>query len=229
MVKNLTAIPITTNKGIKVTQGVAVNAVPQMEVAAGTLKKLDEMQVIQWTRMLVEWRREVLFQQLDLSGLEGWSDENQAAACALLAEYHNIFSLEPGELDCTDLVKHEIRVVDYKPFKERFQRIPPTKEDEVWAHMKEMLEEGAIHPSQSPWCNAVVLVQGKMEVYAFALTFINWMLEPRKTPIHFSRYKKPLRAWLVQGTSPPWTWKQVFGRLQWMRCWSNTLLSWWGT
>ena len=54
---------------------------------------------------------EVLFQQLELSGLEGWSDKNQAATHALLAEYHDIFSLEPGELGCTDLVKHEIRVV----------------------------------------------------------------------------------------------------------------------
>ena len=34
------------------------------------------------------------------------------AAHALLAEYHDIFSLEPGELGCTDLAKHEIRVVD---------------------------------------------------------------------------------------------------------------------
>ena len=30
--------------------------------------------------------------------------------------------------------------------------------DEVHAHMKEMLEVGTICPSQSPWCNAVVLV-----------------------------------------------------------------------
>ena len=62
----------------------------------------------------------MLFQQPDLSGLEGWSNENQAAAHALLAEYHNIFSLEPGELGCTDLAKYEVRVVDNEPFKERF-------------------------------------------------------------------------------------------------------------
>ena len=30
--------------------------------------------------------------------------------------------------------------------------------DEVHAHMKEMLEAGMIYPSQSSWCNAVVLV-----------------------------------------------------------------------
>ena len=39
---------------------------------------------------------------------------------ALLAEYNDIFSLESGELGCTDLPKHEIRVDDDEPFKEQF-------------------------------------------------------------------------------------------------------------
>ena len=70
--------------------------------------------------MMIEWRKELLFQQLDLSGLDKWSDGNQAAAQALLVEYHDNFFMEIGELGCTDLVKHEIRVVDDEPFKERF-------------------------------------------------------------------------------------------------------------
>ena len=69
-----------------------------VEVVSGTLEKLDEMHSIQQTRVSVQKRREVLFQQLDLSGLEGWSDKNQAAAHALLAEYHDIFPLEPEEM-----------------------------------------------------------------------------------------------------------------------------------
>ena len=85
IVKNLMAIPITIAKGIKVTQVVAANAVPQVEVVTRTLEKLDKMQGIQWTRMSVEWRREVLFQQLDLYVLEGSSNENQVATHALLA------------------------------------------------------------------------------------------------------------------------------------------------
>ena len=116
MVKNLTATPITITKGIKVTQVV----VPQMEVALGILEKLDEIQGIRQTRMSVEWWKETFFQLLELSGLERWSDKNQAAAKVLLAEYHDIFSLEPGEFGCIDLVKHEIRVFDDEPLKERF-------------------------------------------------------------------------------------------------------------
>ena len=125
MVKNLTATLITIAKGIKVTQVVSANVVPPVEVVPGTLEKLDEIQGIQQTRLSVEWRNEMLFDQLELSGLKRWSDKNQAATRILLAKYHDILSLESGELGCTDLVKHEIGVFD-KPFKERFWRIPPT-------------------------------------------------------------------------------------------------------
>ena len=91
----------------------------------------------------------------------------------MLAEYHNIFFLEPGELGCTNLVKHEIRVIDEEPFKERFWRIPPPVVDEVHAHVKGMSEVGAIHPSQSLWCYAVVLVCKKREVCSSELTSAN--------------------------------------------------------
>ena len=59
--ENLTAFPITITKGDKVAQGVAANVVPQVEIAPGTLEKLDEIQGIQQTRMLIEMRKELLF------------------------------------------------------------------------------------------------------------------------------------------------------------------------
>ena len=71
VVKNLTAILITITKGIKVSQVVTANAVPPVELAPGTWVALDKMQGIQWTKMLVERRKEVLLQQLDLSGIKG--------------------------------------------------------------------------------------------------------------------------------------------------------------
>ena len=103
----------------------------------------------------------MLLQQPDLSGLEGWSKANHMSAHALLIEYHDVFLLETGEFRCTSLSKHENCIVDDEPLKERFQRIPPPMVEEVRAHMKEMLEVGAIHPSQSPWCNTAMLVRKK--------------------------------------------------------------------
>ena len=150
VIKNQTAALIIVSKGIKVAQVVAANRVTPVEVMPGTLEKLDEMQGVQQTKMSIEHRKEMLLQQLDLSELEGWSGTNHASAHALLTKYHNIFFIEPGELGCTGLVKHEIRVVDDEPFKVRFWRIPPPMVEEFRAHKKEMLEAGTIYPSHSP-------------------------------------------------------------------------------
>ena len=50
---------------------------------------------------------------------------------------------------------------DPKPFKEQYRWIPPGLYEEVKAHLKEMLEVGAIKPSNSPWASPVVLVRKK--------------------------------------------------------------------
>ena len=86
-------------------------------------------------------------------------------------EHHNIFSLEPNEIGCMDATKHVIELLDTEPFKERFRRIAPPLVEEVWEHLQEMLDGGAIHPSQSPWCNAVVLVRKKDGGLWFCINF----------------------------------------------------------
>ena len=91
VVENLTATLINIGKGVKVAQVIAANLVPPVEVTPNTLEKLDEIQGIQQTRMMVEQKQKLLIQQLALSGLDKWSGRSQAAASALLAEYHHIF------------------------------------------------------------------------------------------------------------------------------------------
>ena len=75
--------------------------------------------------MTVRQRQEKLFEELDLSGLGPWPLELADVACQLLAQYHNVFSLEPVELGCTHSTKHTIKVMDDTPFKEQFRKIPP--------------------------------------------------------------------------------------------------------
>ena len=99
---------------------------------------------------VMQWEKK-LFEELDLSRLESWPPELAAAAWSLLAEYHNVFSLEPSELGCTHSTKHGIKVTDDTPFKEQFGQIPPSLVEGVCTHLWEMLDSGAIHPSQSVW------------------------------------------------------------------------------
>ena len=68
-------------------------------------------------------------------------------------------------------MKHKIKIDDSKPFKECFRCIRPPLLDEVRQHIDEMLEAGAIRPSNSPWCNAVVLVHKKDGGLHFCIDF----------------------------------------------------------
>ena len=69
-------------------------------------------------KLMVRQRRGKLFDKLDLSGLNSWAPKLADAAHWLLAEYHDIFSLDPAELGCTHSTEHTIKVTDDTPFKE---------------------------------------------------------------------------------------------------------------
>ena len=69
----------------------------------------------------------------------------------------------------TNATKHKIVLKDLD--KEHFHRIPPPQLDEVREHLKLMLDAGVIRPSNSPWCNAVVLVRKKNRSLRFCIDF----------------------------------------------------------
>ena len=147
VVKNLTATPITITKGVKIAQVIAANAIPQVGIAPGTLKKLDEIQGIQRTRD-VSWAKKG--STLPAAGpvWPGWvvCQELSYLQCPTGWIPWHLF-LGTQEFGCTNLVKHEIIVIDDEPFKERSLKIPPPMVDGVHDHMKEMLEVGMIHSS----------------------------------------------------------------------------------
>ena len=119
---------------------------------------------------VAEWQAKLL-EKLDLSGLMNWAPRNAEAAKQLVLSYHDVFALDKNELGCTSAVEHEICVIDSEPFKERFRRIPPPLLEEVHASLRDMLDAGAIHPSQSPWCNTMVLVRKKDGTLLFCVDF----------------------------------------------------------
>ena len=103
--------------------------------------------------------------------MKTWPPKLAAKAIRPLLEYQDIFSLEPHVIGCTDVTEHDIELLDHEPFKERFCRIAQPPVEEVRQHIQEMLDRGAIHPSQSPWCNAVVLVRKKDGSLHFCIDF----------------------------------------------------------
>ena len=120
---------------------------------------------------MIRQRHGRLFDELDLSGLDLWTPELAEKAHRLLAKYHDVFSLDLAELGCTHSTEHTIKVTDDTHFKEQFRQIPPPMVEEVRNHLREMLESSAIRPSQSTWCNTVVLVRKKDGSLHFCIGF----------------------------------------------------------
>ena len=79
----------------------------------------------------------------------------------MLKRNAKVFSKDDMDMGRTKLVKYHIKLTDPAPFKEAYRRIPPQMYDEVKAHIQEMLDLGAIRPSNSPWASAIVLVRKK--------------------------------------------------------------------
>ena len=90
------------------------NAIPHMLAP----KQLNPKEIVQTDS--IEKRVEKLFQVLDVKGLESWSETDQAKATELIQEYQDIFALRDTELGHTKLIKHEIKLLNDKPFKERY-------------------------------------------------------------------------------------------------------------
>ena len=97
--------------------------------------------------------------------------ENKKRALDLLAEFHDVFALEDGEMGCTEATEHHIEVTDPHPFKGRPRNIPEGLLQEVKDHLNHMLDVRAIKPSNSTWRNAVVLGRKKDGGLRFCIDF----------------------------------------------------------
>ena len=116
MARNSTAYPQTLQKKAPVARVVAAITVPEPPQETRVQEGGDGSQNPHIPNLTVRQRQGKLFEELDLSGLDSWPPELVDTACQPLAEYHNVFSLEPLELGCTHSTKHTIKVTDDTPF-----------------------------------------------------------------------------------------------------------------
>ena len=164
VLRNNTRDWLEIKKGVPIARIVAANEVPKV-TNLFSAEQTKEQSTLTETE-----RQDLLLETLDLWGLEAWPQEQ---ARSLLKECHDIFSLEKRDMGHTNATKHKIvlKDPDTPPFKERFRRILPPQLDEVREHLKLMLDAGVIQPSNSPWCNAVVLVRKKDGSLRFCIDF----------------------------------------------------------
>ena len=179
VLRNGTSRPICLLGRWLIRRVVTVNLVPKAEASPELMKELSlEEDKLKEPKLMIPKQQaclmEILEKNGDLTMLEDWPEEDAKRARWLLMEYHSIFSLDKNEMGCTDATEHIIKLTKSEPFKEWFWRIAPPLIEEVREHIQEMFDSRAIHPSNSLWCNAVVLVRKKDGTLQFCIDF--WRL-----------------------------------------------------
>ncbi|KAL0180472.1 hypothetical protein M9458_022878, partial [Cirrhinus mrigala] len=100
-------------------------------------------------------------EQIDAVDLSVLSQGEQGEVRALLKRYQSVFSAHDGDLGCTDLISHEIPLLDTVPVRQRYRRIPPSEYEVVKSHINQLLETNVIRESCSPYASPIVLVRKK--------------------------------------------------------------------
>ena len=197
---NLTGKPVHLAAGRPVAWVVAVNAIPDAAPSPEFLKELDELEPNRNPpkKLTIKERQKLLLELLQKEGrldkLKQWPPDLALKFERMLMEHHNIFSLEQNEIGCTDTAEHVIELLDTEPFKERFRWIAPLLVEEVREHIQEMLDGGAIHPSQSPWCNTVVLVRKKDGGLRFCIDFRRLNSQTKKDAYPLPRIQETMES-----------------------------------
>ena len=93
-------------KGVPIARMVTANMIPPADLSSSPVKTSDS------GCMSEEERQQTLFEKLDLSGLETWDAKAAKQVRSLLAEYHDLFSLERNEIGRTKAAEHVIKLKD---------------------------------------------------------------------------------------------------------------------
>lgn len=100
-------------------------------------------------------------QQVEDINLSSLSAEEQEQVRSVLHQYTSVFSAHDGDLGYTNLISHDIPLVDDVPVRQRYRRIPPSEYKVAKEHINQLLSTQIIRESSSPYASPIVLVRKK--------------------------------------------------------------------
>lgn len=130
-------------------------------------------------------------QAIDLSVLSG---PQQEQVREFLHRHKSVFSAFEGDLGCTNLISHDIPVLDDKPIRQRYRRLPPSDYEAVKAHLRQLLDSQVIRESSSPYASPIVLVRKKDGSLRMCVDYRQLNSKTRKDAFPLPRIEESLDA-----------------------------------
>ena len=90
---------------------------------------------------------------------------------SLVAEYSDVFALDMSELGLTDLVSHTISTGDSLPIRQPVRRTTFALHEKMEELIWNMMAQGVIQHSSSPWASPVELVEKGDGSYRFCVDY----------------------------------------------------------
>lgn len=128
---------------------------------------------------------------MDLSSLPAGE---QGKVRSLLTKYTSVFSAHDGDLGCTNLIAHDIPLLDGVPVRQRYRRIPPSDYEVVKEHINKLLETQVIRESSSPYASPIVLVKKKDGSLRMCVDYRQLNNKTRKDAFPLPRIEESLDA-----------------------------------
>lgn len=99
----------------------------------------------------------------DALRLSHLNSEERSSILTLCNQFQDIFFQNDQNLSFTNQVKHQIKTSDDVPIYSKSYRYPYIHKNEVERQISEMLDQGIIRPSFSPWSSPIWIVPKKLD------------------------------------------------------------------
>lgn len=118
----------------------------------------------------------------------------QQQAKALLTKYISVFAKSDLDVGCTNLITHEIPLLDDTPVRQPYRRIPPSQYELARNHIQQLLHGKIIRESCSPYSSPIVLVLKKDGTLRMCVDYRLLNAKTRKDAFPLPRIEESLDA-----------------------------------
>lgn len=147
---------------------------------------IEQGQVMQGESVITQQVQKLTFSHLNA--------EQEGQVRALLNKYVTVFAQSDEDLGYTDLIEHEIPLLDDVPIRQRYRRLPPSQYDEVKKHIKHLLELNIIRESCSPYSSPIVVVKKKNGAVRMCVDYWQLNAKTRKDAYPLPRIEESFDA-----------------------------------